>query len=137
MKINLATKSIKVLCFCGDIKHQPACEKKSHTGRCFISPTRLVSHTGWCFISPTRLSGALRLECAWGGTPGVGLGPRPAYLAIRVRISIRGGGWRCYAGCGRGCVGGGVLRARGDCLSEVDRNNLTRIVVRMFAQVIY
>ena len=27
----------------------------------------------------------------------------------------------CCAGCGRGCVGGGVLRARGDRLSEVDR----------------
>ncbi len=28
--------------------------------------TVFFSHTGWCFIPPTRLSGALRPECAWG-----------------------------------------------------------------------
>ena len=36
------------------------------------------------FYIPTRLSGALRTECAWGGSPGVGLGPRPAYTTGKV-----------------------------------------------------
>ena len=63
---------------------------------------------GMRFISTTRLCGAPCTECAWGGSPGLGLRPYPAYFAIRVKIS---GGE-----CGRGCVAGGSLRARGDRL---------------------
>ncbi len=53
---------------------------------------------------------AKEAECAWGGSLAVGLGPRPAYLTIKVRISIRGGSGRCCAGCGRNNLSGLVVR---------------------------